>query len=388
MMTLSRCPSEGTWRACLDEQLPTTEQTILKEHLAGCEACAKTVARLQSQAIIVYEALTQAAVPEPAIGTAWKRFRIRHLSLAHDSLTWRLRTMWQNLRFRSWRPALLGTLLVALVISVMAIAPLRTAAGQFLGIFRVRKFAVISIDPAQIRNLEGFEQQVFSEPQISDVEPVSVASADEASQLAGFRVLVPSRVPNWANVAPQFTVVGATTARTEINLAAARALLQMANLPTDAIPSDRESVEVSANILPVVTLTYGRGATALTIIQARSPEVNVPEGIDLARIGEVGLRLLGLTPQEAQRLSRSIDWATTLVIPVPKDMASVREVAVRGVPGYLIQQSGREGNRSGGDPDEVTYDGHTLIWEENDILYAVIGNVQAATLMEVAESLR
>jgi len=282
--------------------------------------------------------------------------------------------MWQSLRFRAWRPALLGALLVALMVSVMVIAPLRTAAGQFLGIFRVRKFAVISIDPAQIRNLEGFEQQVFGEHQISAGEPASVASADEASQLAGFRVLVPGRVPNWAGVTPQFTVVGATTARTEVNLAAARTLLQMANLPTDAIPADRETVEVSANIPPVVTLSYGRDAADLTIIQARSPEVHVPEGIDLARVGEVGLQLLGLTPQEAQRLSRSIDWATTLVIPVPRDMASVREVAVRGVSGYLIQELGR--------------DTYTLIWEEHGVLYAVIGNMQAATMMEVAESLR
>jgi anti-sigma factor RsiW len=374
MITLSRCPNEGTWRASLDEQLSATEQTILQEHLAGCAVCAKTVARLRSQATVVYEALTQAVVPEPATGTAWRRFRIRHLSLAHDSLNWRLRTMWQSLRFRAWRPALLGALLVALMVSVMVIAPLRTAAGQFLGIFRVRKFAVISIDPAQIRNLEGFEQQVFGEPQISAGEPMSVASADEASQLAGFRVLVPGRVPNWAGVTPQFTVVGATTARTEVNLAAARTLLQMANLPTDAIPADRETVEVSANIPPVVTLSYGRGAADLTIIQARSPEVHVPEGIDLARVGEVGLQLLGLTPQEAQRLSRSIDWATTLVIPVPRDMASVREVAVRGVSGYLIQEFSR--------------DTYTLIWEEHGVLYAVIGNMQAATLMEVAESLR
>ena len=386
MMTLPRCPDEGAWRAYLDEQSSATGQTILKEHLAGCEACAATVARLQSQAAAVYGALTQAAVPEPATAAAWQRFRSRHLAPAPYPLDWRLRTMWQNLRFRSWRPALLGALLVALVVSVMAIAPLRTAAGQFLGIFRVRKFAVISIDPTRVQNLAGFEQQVFSEPQISNLEPVSVASADEASQLAGFRVLVPGRVPNWVDIAPQFTVVGATTARTEVNLAAARALLQMANLPTDAIPADRESVEVSANIPPVVTLSYGRGD--LTIIQARSPEVHVPEGIDLARVGEVGLQLLGLSPQEAQRLSRSIDWATTLVIPVPKDMASVREVAVRGVSGYLIQQAGGGGDRSGGYPDEASYGGYTLIWEENDILYAVIGNIEAATLMEVAESLR
>ncbi|MCC7355197.1 MAG: zf-HC2 domain-containing protein [Anaerolineae bacterium] len=386
MMTLSRCPDEGMWRAYLDGQLSATEQTTLKEHLSGCGGCAETIARSESQATLVYDALTQAASHEPATGAAWQRFRTRHLAPARYPLNWRLRTMWQSLRFRSWRPALLGALLVTLVVSVMAIAPLRTAASQFLGIFRVRKFAVISIDPAQVRNLAGFEQQVFSQPQVSEVEPVEVAGADEASLLAGFRVLVPGRLPDGSNVTPQFVVVGATSARTEVNLAAARALLQMANLPTDAIPADRETVEVTADIPPVVTLSYGRGAAALTIIQARSPEVNVPEGIDLARVGEVGLQLLGLSPQEAQRLSRSIDWATTLIIPVPTDIASVREVTVRGVSGYLIGQ--RSGNRPGGDPDEATYGAYTLIWEERGVLYAVIGNMEASVLTEVAESLR
>ena len=378
MSNLHRCPDEGSWRAYLDGEVLLVDRAAFREHLAACAACTALVSYLQGQANLVRGALAQVPVPEQPSGrAAWARFRAHYLAPARHPLRWRLRTMGQNLRTRNWRLALVGSLLAALIVSVLAFAPLRTAASEFLGIFRVRKFAVVSFDPTRIRDLAGFEEQVFGRPEVGDLRPVEVSSAEEAGRWAGFRVLVPTHVPaSWREDGPRISVTGATAARTRVNLAAARALLQMAGLPTDAIPTDRDVVEVTAQIPPIVTLTYGNGPGSLAIIQARSPEVNVPEGIDLARVGEVGLQLLGLSPQEARRLSRSIDWATTLVIPVPKDIASVREVTVRGVPAYLIHGSG--------EADGVA----TLVWEANDLLYAVVGNAGMAELVEVAESLR
>jgi anti-sigma factor RsiW len=382
MSNLRRCPDEGSWRAYLDGELLPVDRAAFREHLAACAACAALVSYLQGRANLVRGALAQVPVSEqPSSRAAWARFRARYLAPARHPLRWRLRTMWQNLRTRNWRPALVGSLLAALIVSVLAFAPLRTAASEFLGIFRVRKFAVVSFDPTRIRDLAGFEEEVFGQPEVGDLRPVEVGSAEEAGRLAGFRVLVPTHVPaSLREDAPRISVTGATAARTRVNLAAARALLQMAGLPTDAIPTDRDMVEVTAQIPPIVTLTYGNGPDSLAVIQARSPEVNVPEGIDLARVGEVGLQLLGLSPQEARRLSRSIDWATTLVIPVPKDIASVREVTVRGVPAYLIHGSVE-------DPDGVSYVA-TLVWEADGLLYAVIGDTGMAELVEVAESLR
>lgn len=382
MSNLCRCPDEGSWRAYLDGELLLVDQVALQEHLNLCSVCLSVVSRLQAQASLVRGALAQAdASTQPSSRAAWARFQARHLASARHPLRWRLRTMWQNLRTRTWRPALAGSLLVALVISVLAIAPLRTAASEFLGIFRVRKFAVVSFDPARVRDLASFEEQVFAQPEVGNLNPVEVGSAEEAGRLAGFHVLVPTHVPaRWGEHTPRIGVTGATVARTRVNLVAARALLQMAGLPTDAIPADRDVVEVTAQIPPIVTLTYGAGADSLVVIQAKSPEVSVPEGIDLTRVGEVGLQLLGLSPQEARRLSQSIDWATTLVIPVPQDIASVREVTVRGVPAYLIHGSS-EG------PDGVSYVA-ALVWEADGLLYAVMGDAGMAELIEVAESLR
>jgi hypothetical protein len=116
----------------------------------------------------------------------------------------------------------------------------------------------------------------------------------------------------------------------------------------------------------------------MSIFQGRSPEVHVPEGIDLVELGEIGLQLVGRTPEEAARLSQSIDWGTTLVIPVPTNVASVQEIPVRGTSGYLL----RDGRDRRGGNDSV------LFWQENGMLYAVTGNVGGEQLLEVAESLK
>jgi len=395
-----RCPDEGTLRAYLDEQLPPTDEKAVSEHLATCNECSAALAELKAQAGFVSHVLASAPVPEPAVDTAWRRLQARRAVPESRSLVgWRLRAMWQNMSTTSRRSALVGATLIALLLAVVFVEPVRVAAGQFLDVFRVRKLAVVRFDPDKVKELEGFDAQVFAEPEMDQADPVEVASPEEASEVAGYQVLVPSYLPEELGESREFVVEGAGTAKMEVNLVAARALLTMAGLSTDALPADVDQIQVTANIPPVVRLCYGEARPqpvpervplmgevpryydaqkTLVVIQAPSPEVNVPEGLDVAAIGELGLQLLGLSPEEAQRLSQTIDWSTTLVIPVPTDVASVSEVTVHGVTGYLLRAQ-----EAGEAPRETV-----VLWQEGDMLYAVTGNLPRSELLSVANSLQ
>ena len=98
-----------------------------------------------------------------------------------------------------------------------------------------------------------------------------------------------------------------------------------------------------------VTMRYRRGSTwVATFSQARSPEIDLPAGVDLAEIGEVGLRVAGLSADEARQFAEKIDWHTTLLVPVPANAASFREVDVHGTTGLLISiDSARAGGPGG-----------------------------------------
>ena len=76
-------------------------------------------------------------------------------------------------------------------------------------------------------------------------------------------------------------------------------------------------------------------------------------------------------------MSRSIDWSTTLVVPVPANVGSVQEVPVRGTTGYVIKaaESSPNGRES------------VVFWQANGVLYAVTGNLSAADLVDIAEEI-
>jgi len=83
---------------------------------------------------------------------------------------------------------------------------------------------------------------------------------------------------------------------------------------------------------------------------------------------------------DARRLAQTIDWSSTVVIPLPTDVARFREVTVDGVTGLLLEETHKPG--SGGNNSMI-------LWQRADIIYAVAGNnVDVKLLLQVADSLQ
>lgn len=365
------CPDEGRLRAYLDGQGPQPAEA--EAHLSGCPDCRARLEDLRRTAATVSAALDAPPAPMPGVDAAWDRFQARAAADPAGSPLWRLRQMWQSLYLRSRRQLMAAAVLAALIAGVAFVPPLRTAAGQFLDSFRVRAIHVVAFDPAQAR---GLDRKLFREVLVDEAEPQPVADAEEASVLAGRPVLVPAYVGSGFERV-SFTVTGMRLARAGVDLAAARALLEASGLPTDVLPDDPDDARLTATIPPVVQIGYSQGTASYMVLQVASPELAIPEGMDLERVGEVGLQLLGFAPDEARRLSGSIDWATTLVVPVPQGRVSATEVMVGGVAGYALEGLDEDGYRE-----------NLVLWQSGGVVYAVSGNVDTAVLLRVAESLR
>jgi hypothetical protein len=211
-----------------------------------------------------------------------------------------------------------------------------------------------------------------------------VAGAAEASALAGIPVRLPTALPDWASAQPDIRVEDGMAAQIVVDRARAQALLDLAGLSDVQLPQALDGATVTIEVPPVVIAQYGRpqigpgGAFVLT--QLRSPTVNLPPGVNLAQLGEAGLRLLGLSPEEARQFSRSIDWSSTLVIPLPTDIAAFRDVSVDGVSGVLITERSTP---------ERDYAPHSiLLWQKNGVVYSLAGQGNAEDMLAVANSLQ
>ena len=51
--------------------------------------------------------------------------------------------------------------------------------------------------------------------------------------------------------------------------------------------------------------------------QVPAPRASTPPELDLDQLGRAYLQLLGMSAQEAERFSQRVNWATTLVVPLP-----------------------------------------------------------------------
>ena len=273
------------------------------------------------------------------------------------------------------RGYLVGGLLV-LAVAMASFAPARQAGAQFLRLFRVQNVAVIPFEPEAALRAGGKLEALVLERDFPQLEPTPVADLVAAEAQSGEQVLQPGYLPDGFS-AVEVAVAPAQRGRVVLNLSAARSMLAAAGLPTDALPMGLEEATLFISVPPLVLVRYAGEGAELTYAQLRSPQVEAPEWVDERQLAELGLRLLGLSAPEAASLASSIDWASTLVIPIPRDEVRAYAAHVRGQPGYLLEEVGA-----------AEQPRLALIWQEGGLVRALAGALPASELMAVAESLR
>jgi hypothetical protein len=90
-----------------------------------------------------------------------------------------------------------------------------------------------------------------------------------------------------------------------------------------------------------------------------TPSVSAPADLNIAQLAQIGLEFTGMTSEEAAAFTRTVDWTSTLVIPLPKNAATYQQVTVDGVTGTLIQRPADDAPQ------------YVLLWVKNGIIYAI-----------------
>ena len=260
--------------------------------------------------------------------------------------------------------------LVILFTIAFSFPAVRAAANEFLGLFRVQKFAAISISPDQIAILEEVANSGLTPGELVIVnEPgrtQDVDSLEETQAITGLSVRSLSALGEPSAI----RVMDGGDGRLIIDAAQAQELLRLVGADPRLIPDSLDGASVDVNVFASVEQEWLDGTF---LIQTESPVVNYPEGLDPIAMGEALLQLLGMNPTEASRLARSIDWTGTLLLPVPQNVATFSEVTVDGVSGLALTS--------------VEGYGSALMWQKEGVVYILSGPSQTAELIELANSI-
>jgi hypothetical protein len=286
------------------------------------------------------------------------------------------------------RPALAAAFTIALVSVLFTLPAVRATAQQVLDLFRVQEFAPVQVSAERLEQLRtktgSFEQLLGGQHAVEEHPPgppQAFTSVDAAAAAAGFTPATPEILPRQIALDTVF-VSREGSARFTVDTKPLRELMEAFDVRDLTLPPGLDGGTVSLHTSPMVVQRYRNPRfTKVALLQSKSPEVSLPAGTDLSRLGEIALRLFGLDPAEASRLARAIDWRSTLVVPVVASATSYRQVTVNGDRGLFMESN-----------DTVLPDGRpqkggaVVMWNRNGYVYALVGNLDRFTIMQMAES--
>jgi len=284
---------------------------------------------------------------------------------------------------REWpRRALMATAAMVLLALVVSVPGVRAQMAQFLSWFRVVRFVAVPVDASRVARLkaENLEIKTLIGEHVEVVRDpgpaVAVGSLDEAASAANMTLALPQWLPNGTQVL-ETVVAGEREVRITADGRRLQQVMDALGINDLAVPAGLDGNVVHVKVPPVVTIRYGHGERRSRLVQALSPEVALPGNIDLRALGEIGLRILGLSAEEAKQFAQRIDWHSTLLVPVPPNARSFREVTVGGHEGVLVQHQPRNGSPT-----------YTVIWSTPERVFVLLSTESWDQVLAMADSVR
>jgi hypothetical protein len=295
-------------------------------------------------------------------------------------------------------------IVVVLVAGSLSIPTVRNLALKSLQSLRMQKVQAVNADfsPYVDANANPTLHQMVTQ-MISDKVQVEVNEEDTpvtdvagANKLAGFdvRLLVARKD------APKIVVGGSHKIAVTVDRSRMQAIATEAGHPDLVLPQSLDGATVGVQVPRSVQVQYGTcpGPTSagqvvadnitgpsptttqysdcVRLREGPSPIVNVPTGLDVGGLAQIGLETAGMTPNQASDFLRTIDWKATLTLSVPRSLRSYEVVKVNGTNGTLLSMAGRRGP------------GYALIWTKNGLVYSLVGFGDSSQAVGLANSIK
>lgn len=266
-----------------------------------------------------------------------------------------------------------------LAVGLATLPSVRAGAETFLDLFRVVNFVAVPVQKQRVTTLQrGLDLPRMLGEQVHVVQapgtPQSVATPEQAGALAGITVHLPAWLPE-GMTRQWIEVLGETRWTVTASAQKLQQVLDSLGINDLALPQGLDGQTATLHVYQSVHVNYGAREGSVLFIQSRQPDAVLPQGADLPLLAEIGLRVLGFEPNEARRFANTVDWRTTLLVPVPASVANFHEVDIGGSKGLLIETAGTDGPRRS-----------QLLWSAGGSVFALIGDVRPEEMFEMARS--
>ena len=270
------------------------------------------------------------------------------------------------------RVALTAVFLILFLGTAFSFPTVRAAASDFLGLFRVQKFAAISISPEQIAMLEQVAELGLSPGELEIIEePGAVTEVDSLREAQSLTGLTAVRTFSTLGEPASVFVTDGGYGRFQIDPEGTRAILEAVGVDPTLLPDNLENANIRITVFAGVQQQWANG---ITLMQTESPIVEYPKDFDATLLGSALLQILGMSEAEANRLAAQIDWTSTLLLPIPQEAATFNEVTVEGNSGILL--------------DSLDGQSTALVWQHDGIIHLLMQKGNGVDLLELVSQLK
>jgi hypothetical protein len=305
---------------------------------------------------------------------------------------------------KRWRPFLAGLIVIGVAVVILSLPEGRGLVGRFFRSLRVQKVQAVNVDLSSFTDpnanpaLHEMVAKMISDKVVVTKNEKDQTAADQATaaQLAGFPVQLLSNRKDM----PKIVVSGEHDINLTVDRTRLQAIFNEAGHPDLVVPQSLDGAAVAVQIPRAVQVQYGNCPTPTSATNAiasnvtgpspsstefsdcvrlregPSPTVNVPPGLDVEHLAQIGLEVAGMNPSQSHDFLQTVDWKSTLSMTVPRFLRSYQGVKVNGVQGTLLTLAGRRGP------------GYTLIWAKNGTVYSLVGFGDSSEAVDLASSLK
>lgn len=415
---------QGKLRAYLDQALPENEMNGVAHTIANNPAAQQTLEQLRQErdeTAVYLASLNPSATAQPSASRALNQVQNKLAAQTTASIynqiyyiIERITIMFKNSSLKKYQPAITALAVITVIALLFSFAPVRSMAGKFLSIFRVQEVKIIPVDMNSIENLEnnpeleGLLKEFSPSAEIvsGGGDPQEVASLTEAANLADFRLAKINALPDdLANEATSVAVMEESVYKIQLNKELLEAIFDAAKIEI-SLPDSLNNQPIMAKKPTTIMQAWGVDANlspkdgphfgddhhrgnrhrklerwegpsgpTLMFVQLKSPEIEYPDDLDLNALGVAALQLIGMSKAEATAIGSTIDWANTLVLPIPTDAnMTVTEVSINGATASLFTET-RGKNAS-------------IMWQKDGITYLLGGTYSSDQMIKIAESVK
>lgn len=395
-------------QAYLDGELSREERKEMALHLQSCPGCREELQNMKKLDEWIKTALTESLTlntggeVSPDTQAAWEKFQARlatapgprpgdnalgALELPNpntepaQNLTKSLRTKgrWSTMKINPKR-WIAGGVAAAVLASALFIPQVRVVASDMLGLLRIDKLQTVKLTPEDIEQIKANMSALHNgEIDLKGMGHMSVAGQPEPAVFTSLEAARQAGVS-----VPELT--GYTMLRAgkqdpfsadmQIDVAQFEAFAQQLGTSVALDPKlNKESIFISFGQSSFIEYSSESNPQArLHYAVSASPQLKVPEGIDVDQV-RGALLMTPLLPENVrQQLANIQDWESTLPIPYVEGQDYSEDVKVQGNPGVFVAYSG----------DEQA----VLIWQKDGLMHMLASRgTEAQSNKELKNSL-